>query len=146
MPKRSKSSSHASQDVTRSRRFLKTIQEYNAAVKRDVPFNPNIKDGRGTVGLAIDNRTGRTRSKSRRSRPIRSDLRHHVHVRRVEDRLPRPTCSTSEDGRCPASMRRASWSAVLFYFNYPGSAGLMAGSVFGRIAGREAGSFAMQQR
>jgi tricarballylate dehydrogenase len=26
----------------------------------------------------------------------------------------------------------------LFYFNYPGSSGLMAGAVFGRIAGREA--------
>ena len=26
----------------------------------------------------------------------------------------------------------------LFYFNYPGSAGLMAGAVFGRMAGREA--------
>ena len=37
-----------------SRRFLKTVREYNAAVKRDVPFDPNVKDGRGTVGLAID--------------------------------------------------------------------------------------------
>ena len=26
----------------------------------------------------------------------------------------------------------------LYYFNYPGSTGLMAGAVFGRIAGREA--------
>ena len=32
----------------------------------------------------------------------------------------------------------------LWYFNYPGSAGLMAGSVFGRIAGRRAGEFAMK--
>ena len=30
----------------------------------------------------------------------------------------------------------------LFYFNYPGSSGLMAGSVFGRIAGREAAEHA----
>ena len=28
----------------------------------------------------------------------------------------------------------------LFYFNYPGGTGLMAGSVFGRIAGSRAGS------
>ena len=28
----------------------------------------------------------------------------------------------------------------LFYFNYPGGTGLMAGSVFGRIAGNRAGS------
>ena len=27
----------------------------------------------------------------------------------------------------------------LFYFNYPGGTGLMAGSVFGRIAGNRAG-------
>jgi tricarballylate dehydrogenase len=33
--------------------FLKTIAEYNAAVRKDVPFNPNIKDGRRTDGLAI---------------------------------------------------------------------------------------------
>jgi len=32
---------------------LQTIKEFNAAVKRDVPFNPNIKDGRCTEGLAI---------------------------------------------------------------------------------------------
>jgi tricarballylate dehydrogenase len=30
----------------------------------------------------------------------------------------------------------------LWYFNYPGSAGLMAGAVFGRLAGRAAGEFA----
>ena len=30
----------------------------------------------------------------------------------------------------------------LFYYNYPGSSGLMAGSVFGRIAGREAAAHA----
>ena len=29
----------------------------------------------------------------------------------------------------------------LYYFNYPGSTGLMAGAVFGRIAGREAATF-----
>ena len=31
----------------------------------------------------------------------------------------------------------------LYYFNYPGSTGLMAGAVFGRIAGREAASHAL---
>jgi tricarballylate dehydrogenase len=31
----------------------------------------------------------------------------------------------------------------LFYFNYPGSAGLMAGAVFGRVAGHSAGDFAV---
>src|SRR6202043_961604 len=33
--------------------FLKTIAEYNAAVRTDISFNPNVKDGRRTEGLAV---------------------------------------------------------------------------------------------
>ena len=40
-------------DGVNAERALETIRTYNAAVTREVPFNPNIKDGRGTVGLAI---------------------------------------------------------------------------------------------
>src|SRR2546428_1289220 len=32
---------------------LKEIQSYNAAVRTDIPFNPNVKDGRRTEGLAV---------------------------------------------------------------------------------------------
>ena len=34
--------------------FRRRSREYNAAVRSDVPFNPNVKDGRRTAGLAID--------------------------------------------------------------------------------------------
>ena len=34
--------------------FLETVKEYNAAVTRDVPFNPNVKDGLRTEGLDIN--------------------------------------------------------------------------------------------
>src|SRR5579875_842254 len=33
-------------------RFLKTVREFNSAVMTEVPFNPNIKDGRGTRGIS----------------------------------------------------------------------------------------------
>ena len=33
--------------------FLKTIKEWNAAVMTEVPFNPAVKDGRCTRGLAV---------------------------------------------------------------------------------------------
>ncbi len=33
--------------------FVEEIKRYNAAIKADVPFNPNVKDGRGTEGLEI---------------------------------------------------------------------------------------------
>src|SRR6185369_7428761 len=32
---------------------LEEIKRYNAAVQQDVPFNPNVKDGRSTKGLVI---------------------------------------------------------------------------------------------
>jgi tricarballylate dehydrogenase len=31
--------------------FLQTVQAYNAAVRRDVPFDHTVKDGRGTDGI-----------------------------------------------------------------------------------------------
>jgi tricarballylate dehydrogenase len=34
--------------------FLRTVREFNAACRSDVPFNPNVLDGRRTRGLAID--------------------------------------------------------------------------------------------
>src|SRR6266436_7746609 len=34
--------------------FLRTVHEYNAASRSDVPFNPNVLDGRSTEGLAIN--------------------------------------------------------------------------------------------
>ena len=34
--------------------YLKTIREFNAACPTDIPFDPNVKDGRSTQGLAID--------------------------------------------------------------------------------------------
>ena len=36
-----------------SAKALATIKEYNKAVMTNVPFDPNVKDGRGTKGLAI---------------------------------------------------------------------------------------------
>ena len=33
---------------------LRELREYNAAVRTDIPYNPNVKDGRRTEGLAID--------------------------------------------------------------------------------------------
>ena len=34
--------------------FVKTVAEWNKAVRQDIPFNPNVKDGRRTEGLAIN--------------------------------------------------------------------------------------------
>ena len=52
-PTPSRSSRTSSKASTRSA-FLDEIKKYNAAVKKDVKFNPNIKDGRCTVGLDVN--------------------------------------------------------------------------------------------
>ncbi len=121
--------------------FLETVREFNAAVKRDVPFNPNIKDGKCSTGLAIN--------KSNWANPIEKPPFSAYAV----------TCGITftfgglkidtaarvldmEDAALPGLFAAGELVGGLFYFNYPGSSGLMAGSVFGRVAGRGAAAHA----
>jgi tricarballylate dehydrogenase len=122
---------------------LATIKAYNAAVKKDVPFNPNVKDGRGTVGLAIP--------KSNWANTIDEPPFEAFAV----------TCGVTftfgglkidTEGRVldtdahviPGLYAAGELVGGLFYFNYPGGTGLMAGAVFGKVAGTTAGRRAAQ--
>jgi len=117
--------------------LLKTIREFNASVKRDVPFSPNVKDGRGTVGLELP--------KSNWAIPLENPPFEAYAV----------TCGITftfggvkitTDGQVvdtshqpiPGLYAAGEMVGGLFYFNYPGATGLMSGAVFGRIAGRSA--------
>jgi tricarballylate dehydrogenase len=119
--------------------FVKTVEEWNKAVRADIPFNPNIKDGRCTEGLAIN--------KSNWANTLDAPPYEAFAV----------TCGVTftfgglritTDGEVlntdykPIRGLYAAGELVggLFFFNYPGGTGLMAGSVFGRIAGASAGS------
>jgi tricarballylate dehydrogenase len=118
--------------------FVKTIAEYNAAVRKDVPFNPNVKDGRSTQGLAIN--------KSNWANTIDQPPYEGYAV----------TCGITftfgglrinTDGEVlntdyqPIRGLYAAGELVggIFYFNYPGGSGLISGAVFGKIAGTSAG-------
>ena len=122
---------------------LETIKAYNAAVKKDVSFNPNVKDGRGTVGLAIP--------KSNWANTIDEPPFEAFAV----------TCGVTftfgglkidTEGRVldteahviPGLCAAGELVGGLFYFNYPGGTGLMAGAVFGKVAGTTAGRRAAQ--
>lgn len=119
------------------RGFLRMIEEFNASVCTDVPFNPTVLDGRGTRDLAIP--------KSNWANPLDTPpyeayqvtcgltftfgglkIDDQARVLDVEDR--------------PISGLYAAGELVggLFYFNYPGGTGLTTGAVFGRIAGQHA--------
>ena len=122
--------------------FLKTVREYNAAVRKDVPFNHTVKDGKGTVGIeppksnwaqpldtppfdAYATTCGITFTFGglRIDRETGQVLNVHLH------KIPGLYCAGEMVGG-------------LFYFNYPSGTGLVSGTVFGRIAGRGAANAA----
>ena len=117
--------------------FIEEIARYNAAVKTDVAFNPNVKDGRKTTGLTVN--------KSNWANLIDKAPFHAYQVGcgitftfgglRIDE-----NAQVVDIDLNPIEGLYAAGELVggLFYFNYPGGTGLMAGSVFGRIAGASA--------
>lgn len=118
--------------------FLKTVREFNAAVRKDVTFDYTVKDGKGTVGIeppksnwaqpldtppfdAYATTCGITFTFGglRIDRETGQVLNVHLH------KIPGLYCAGEMVGG-------------LFYFNYPSGTGLVSGAVFGRIAGRGA--------
>jgi tricarballylate dehydrogenase len=118
--------------------FVKTIEEYNAAVQTDIPYNPTIKDGRNTVGITppksnwaelIDTPpyTGYavTCGISFTFGGIKIDTRGRV--------------VTNGQEPIPGLYAAGEMVGGLFYHNYPGGSGLSAGMVFGKLSGTSAG-------
>lgn len=117
--------------------FLKEMDEYNAAVDQDTEFNPNVKDGRATRGLAVN--------KTNWANPVDTAPFEAYQV----------TCGVTftfgglrintsaqvidTDQRViPGLYAAGEIVGGIFYFNYPGGSGLINGSVFGKIAGQGA--------
>ena len=119
-------------------RALETIRNFNQAVRADVPFDPNVKDGRGTEGLAV--------AKSNWANPIDEPPFEAYAVTCGITftfgglRINTDTQVLDTDGLViPGLYAAGELVGGLFYFNYPGGTGLMSGAVFGRIAGDAAG-------
>jgi tricarballylate dehydrogenase len=120
---------------------LATLRAFNAAVNTDVPFDPNVKDGRGTAGLAVP--------KSNWANPIDQPPFEAFAVTcgvtftfgglKID---PGARVIDAEGAAIPGLYAAGELVGGLFYNNYPGGSGLMAGAVFGRIAGERAGAFA----
>ena len=116
---------------------LREIQDYNLAVHTEIPFNPNIKDGRCTRNLKVN--------KSNWANPIDTPPFEAYAV----------TCGItfsfgglkintdaqviSTDGEpIPGLYAAGELVGGIFWFNYPGGSGLTNGAVFGKIAGASA--------
>jgi tricarballylate dehydrogenase len=119
-------------------RALATLKAWNAAVRTDIPFDPNVKDGRCAVGLEIP--------KSNWANTLDQPPFEAYAV----------TCGVTftfgglaitgdaevldiDGAPIPGLYAAGEIVGGLFYDNYPGGTGLAAGAVFGRIAGTSAG-------
>lgn len=129
------------QDV-HGRNFLETIQQYNASIKRDAPFDPNVKDGRCTVGLDVNktNWANTIEVAPFEAYSVGCGITFTFGGLKIDTGT---HVLDIEDAAIPGLYAAGELVGGLYYFNYPGSTGLMAGSVFGRIAGREAAAHAL---
>jgi tricarballylate dehydrogenase len=118
--------------------FVRTVAEWNKAVRTDVPFNPNVKDGRGTQGLAINksNWANTFDSPPYEGYAVTCGITFTFGGLRINT-----DCEVLNTDYQPIRGLYAAGELVggLFYFNYPGGSGLCAGAVFGKIAGTAAG-------
>src|SRR5579864_9224013 len=121
--------------------FLKTVAEYNRAVRQDIAFNPAIKDGRRADGLPVPraNWANTLDKPPFEAYAVTCGLTFTFGGLKIDN-----DARVSDTEGEPIRGLYAAGELVggLFYFNYPGGTGLMSGSVFGKIAGTSAGKAA----
>ncbi|OMP68362.1 FAD-dependent tricarballylate dehydrogenase TcuA [Domibacillus epiphyticus] len=120
--------------------FLKTIEEYNAAVQEG-DYNPTEKDGKGTNGLALpkSNWALRIEKGPFYAFPVTCGITFSFggllvnKEGQVLDKEQQPIRGLFAAGEMVGG---------IFYENYPGGSGLMSGAVYGKLAGTSAVQFA----
>ena len=117
--------------------FLDTVREFNNAVQQDVPFDPTVRDARGTTGLSLN----KTHWANPLTEPpfvayqITCGITFTFGGLKIDDKA---RVLDESDQPIPGLHAAGEMVGGLFYFNYPGGTGLTSGAVFGRIAGRSA--------
>jgi tricarballylate dehydrogenase len=131
----------AKMDDTDQKAALEELKEYNAAVQTNIPFNPNIKDGRCTKNLRINksNWANTLDTPPFEAYAVTCGITFSFGGLKINNHAQ----VMSSDGP-PIHGLYAAGELVggIFWFNYPGGSGLTNGSVFGRIAGENAGKAA----
>jgi len=120
--------------------FLRTIEQYNAAVRTDVPFNPNVLDGRGTDGLALpkSNWANTIDEPPFEAYAITCGITFTFGGLRID---PEARVQSTDYRPIPGLFAAGELVGGVFYHNYPGGSGLINGAVFGKVAGRSAADY-----
>jgi len=116
---------------------LEELKAYNAAVRQDIPFDPNVKDGRCTRGLAIpkSNWANTLDTPPFEAYAVTCGITFTFGGLRINTDA--QVLSTDGDP-IPGLFAAGELVGGIFWFNYPGGTGLTNGAVFGRIAGASA--------
>jgi len=117
--------------------FLREVTAYNAAVRKDIAFDPTALDSRRTEGLAVDksNWANTIDTPPFEAYAVTCGITFTFGGLRIDTEA----AVVSVDGEpIPGLFAAGELVGGLFYFNYPGGSGLTSGAVFGRIAGASA--------
>ncbi len=127
-------------DGVNAQNFIRTVKAFNAACRIDVPFDPNVHDGRCTEGLAIN--------KSNWANPLDTPpFDAYAVTAGVTFTFGGIKVSTLTEverhgkKKIPGLYAAGEMVGGLYFHNYASGTGLMAGATFGRIAGREAAGY-----
>ncbi|VTU46452.1 Fumarate reductase flavoprotein subunit precursor (plasmid) [Variovorax sp. SRS16] len=126
-------------------RLLRTIADYNAAIDDSKAFNPAVKDGRCTRGLAIDKSNW---SVALSQGPfVAYEVTTGITCTYAGLAIDTEAQVQSVEGEAmPGLYAAGELVGGLYYTKYPGGAGLTSGSVFGRVAGKAAALHARSAR
>ena len=124
-------------------RFLATVRAYNDAVTTDVPFDPTVKDSRGTRGLAPpkSNWANRIETPPFEAYAVTCGITFTFGGLAID---PSARVQAVSGAPIPGLFAAGELVGGLFYGNYPGGTGLVSGAVFGRLAGMGAAQFTQE--
>jgi len=128
----------AKMDDTDQKSALETLKKYNAAVRTDIAFNPNVKDGRRTEGLEVNksNWANTLDTPPFEAYAVTCGITFTFGGVKINNHA---QVMSSDGPPIPGLYAAGELVGGIFWFNYPGGSGLTNGSVFGRIAGENAG-------
>ena len=116
---------------------LASVQAFNAAIRSDIPYDPGKKDGRGTQGLAIpkSNWALAIDEGPFEAYAVTCGITFTFGGLRIDAS---GRVMDADSHIVPGLFAAGEICGGLFYFNYPGGAGLMSAAVLGRVAGEGA--------